>query len=252
MNYKYIADFIIREVQEKSIGFQMAVGVDEILLETGEFLGISDMVEIIRELNNREEVAGASIGKDISGFINGVDVVLYTDHAPNYAIELESDLDVRDKCKETKKVTESKATQIADHLEICNQLDRACESLIESIDAVNNIRMKGFKHSFLRKFVSDAISLEIELKDIKYSSQAFIHGLYLDEHLAKIDEVKIENSINEHEAVTWEERLKKVCGECKFFIHHSKDDNGRCGCYGGSYGGGRTHYNSTCDYFTKD
>lgn len=98
MNYKKTAGFIIKQVQDKSTGFQAAVSIDEISHETGMILGASDVVEVIRELNEREEVADATIDRDSDDLIAGFDVVLYTDHAPNYAGNLEFDLDVCEKC----------------------------------------------------------------------------------------------------------------------------------------------------------
>ena len=87
MNYKEIADFIIKEVQEKSTGFQYVVSLKSIVGKTKVVNLTEIVVESIKELMTREEVADVTIDRDLDGLIYGLDVVLYTGHAPNYVKE---------------------------------------------------------------------------------------------------------------------------------------------------------------------
>lgn len=98
MNYKEIADFIIKEVQEKSTGFQYVVSLKSIIEKTKTVDLTEITVDTIEELMTREEVADVTIDRDLDGLIYGLDVVLYTDHAPNYAGNLEFAVDVCRKC----------------------------------------------------------------------------------------------------------------------------------------------------------
>ena len=88
MNYKQIADFIIKEVQEKSTGFQYVVSLKEIIKETGVKINSKNVAEMVVEtmieLLDRKEVADVTIDRDKDSLIDGFDVVLYTDYAPNY------------------------------------------------------------------------------------------------------------------------------------------------------------------------
>lgn len=76
MTYKEVADFIIKEVQEKSTGFQLVVSTLNVVKELG--LTEFDTPNIRAELESRKEVA------DVEVVDSNFDVVLYTDYAPDY------------------------------------------------------------------------------------------------------------------------------------------------------------------------
>lgn len=79
INIKEIAEYIIKTVQENSIlsGFQCIVSYTDI--EKTFNINISDIKnDIINMLCTREEVA------DVQDDVEGFDVVLYTEYAPNY------------------------------------------------------------------------------------------------------------------------------------------------------------------------
>lgn len=42
---------------------------------------------------------------------------------------------------------------------------------------------------------------------------------------------------------------KKICGNCKCFHYNENSDGGICGHMEGNYGGGRTHWDSTCESY---
>ncbi|MEF9952216.1 MAG: hypothetical protein RR782_02575 [Clostridium sp.] len=81
---KNITDFIVNEVKEKSImnGFQYIVNYSNIAKEFNILVDQYLLVAVVDMLEDREEVA------DIQLDGQGIDVVLYTDYAPNYDSEL--------------------------------------------------------------------------------------------------------------------------------------------------------------------